>query len=81
MRVRERDEPYMTSEWKKAIRTKRKFAKLRSKYQTEESGELMRKWRNNATRIRRKAIKQYRRRDEKIAEPTQDPSSELLHRF
>ena len=61
MRVRERDEPYMTSEWKEAIRTKRKYAKLHSRYQTEESGELMRKWRNNATRIRRKAIKQYRR--------------------
>ena len=59
MRVREKDVPYITTEWKQAIRKKRKSAKRHKKLQTEESLNEMRKWRNAATRIRRKAIKNY----------------------
>ena len=59
MRVREKDVPYITAEWKQAIRMKRKFAKRHKKLQTEESLAEMRKWRNAATRIRRRAIRKY----------------------
>lgn len=59
MRVREKDAPYITAEWKEAIRKKRKFAKRHKRLQTEESLEKMRYWRNTATRLRRRAIKNY----------------------
>eukprot|EP00794_Sanderia_malayensis_P018501 gene18501-20356_t len=59
MRVRERDVPYMTTEWKKAIRKKRKYAREFSKNRSDENLALKRKWRNEATRQRRKAIKEY----------------------
>lgn len=59
MRVRESDAPYLTREWKVAIRMKRKYSKRHTKLQTEESDQLRRKWRNRATRLRRNAIKQY----------------------
>ena len=58
-RVREKYIPYMTPEWKQAIRDKRKFAILFAKNRTPESFELKRKYRNIATRERRKAIKTY----------------------
>ena len=44
---------------KEAIRKKRKYAKKFSQSKTKENVELMKKWRNNATRLRRKAIKNY----------------------
>ena len=52
-RVKERkiDVPYMTGEWKEAIRKKRKYAKKFSKSKTKENMELMKKWRNIATRL------------------------------
>ena len=56
MRVREKDEPYMTLEWKKAIRKKRRYAK---QYALKKTKELRTKWRNQATRERRLAIKAY----------------------
>ncbi|CAB4042704.1 Hypothetical predicted protein, partial [Paramuricea clavata] len=59
MRVRAKDVPYITAEWKQAIRKKRKFAKRHKKLQTEESLAELRKWRNAATRIRRRAIRKY----------------------
>ena len=59
MRVRERDVPYMTTEWKKAIRKKRKYAREFSKNRNDENLALKRKWRNEATRQRRIAIKEY----------------------
>lgn len=59
MRVREHDVPYMSKEWKKAIREKRKAAKLYAKNSTVENWELKRKLRNKATRLRRKAIRNY----------------------
>ena len=57
MRVREKDVPYITAEWKQAIRKKRKFAKRHKILQTEERLAEMRKWINAATRIRRRAIR------------------------
>ena len=59
MRVRARDVPYMTTEWKNAIRAKRKYARRFHKKPTQENRELKNKWRNESTRLRRKAIKQY----------------------
>ncbi|PFX24171.1 hypothetical protein AWC38_SpisGene11235 [Stylophora pistillata] len=58
-RVREKDVPYMTPTWKKAIRNKRKHAILFAKNRTPENMELKRKYRNIATRERRKAIMEY----------------------
>lgn len=54
-RVREKDIPYMTPEWKQAIRDKRKFAVQFAKDRSLENFELKRKYRNIATRERRKA--------------------------
>ena len=62
MRVRKIDVPYMTKEWKDAIRKKRKFAKKFAKNQTEENRFTKNKWRNIATKCRRKAIKDYWKR-------------------
>ena len=59
MRVRKNDVPYTNTEWKAAIRKKRKFAKKFSKDRTTESWELMKTRRNRATRLRRMAIKDY----------------------
>ena len=59
MRVREKYIPYMNSEWKKAIRMKRKYAQKYAKHRTPENWELKRVWRNIATNERRKAIKAY----------------------
>lgn len=60
MRVRAVDVPYMTLEWKKAIRKKKKrYAKRYARKPTEENRELMKTWRNNATRLRRREIKEY----------------------
>ena len=59
MRVRKSDVPYMNAEWKAAIRKKRKYAKKFSKDRNSETWELMKKWRNQATRLRRRAIKDY----------------------
>ena len=58
-RVREVDVPYMTVEWKNAIRNKRKYAQLYAKNKTLENFELKKKFRNIASKIRRKAIKEY----------------------
>ena len=59
MRVRAVYVPYMTLEWKKAIRKKGRYAKRYARNPTEENRELMKTWRNNATRLRRRAIKEY----------------------
>ena len=58
-RVREIDVPYMTLEWKNAIRRKRKYAQLYAKNKTTENYELKKKYRNLATKERRKAIKEF----------------------
>ena len=49
----------MTLEWKKALREKRKYAIKSAKDRTAENFELKRKYRNIATRERRKAIRAY----------------------
>ena len=59
-RVRGKEIPYMTPEWKKAIRDKRKFVIKFAKERTEENFALnLKKYRNIATRERRKAIRAY----------------------
>ena len=58
-RVREIDVPYMTLEWKNAIRRKRKYAQLYAKNKTTENYELHKKYRNLATKECRKAIKEF----------------------
>ena len=50
------DVPYMTLEWKKAIRKNGRHVKGYARNPTEENRELIKKWRNNATRLRRRAI-------------------------
>ncbi|XP_020620324.1 uncharacterized protein LOC110058075 [Orbicella faveolata] len=59
MKARAKDVPYMTSAWKTAIRAKRRFSKRFSQSETPENFELKRKWRNEATRQRRIAIRNY----------------------
>lgn len=71
MRVRKRDVPYMTAEWKMAIRRKRRSAKRYNKNKTEENWEIMKAWRNKATRLRRIAIRDYWRQPS--AESKRDP--------
>ena len=56
--LRAHNVPYMTREWKNAIKAKRRFSKKFSKNPTPENFELKRKWRNEATKERRKAIRQ-----------------------
>ena len=50
MRVRQVDVPYMTMEWKQAIRRKRKYAKKYARNKTNENWELKKKWQNEATK-------------------------------
>ena len=59
MKVRQQDVPYMTVEWKQAIRAKRKAAKRYDKHKTKENWDRKNKLRNECTRIRRRSIKQY----------------------
>ena len=71
--MRENDVPYMTSDWKKAIRKKRLFVKLYAKGKTEENFELKRKYRNLATKECKKVIKQFwKMKSEKIRENPRD---------
>eukprot|EP00794_Sanderia_malayensis_P014557 gene14557-16059_t len=56
MRVREKDVPYMTSE---SIRQKRKFVKIYARERTAENWELKKKHRNETTRQRNNAKKDY----------------------
>jgi len=56
MRVRKRDVPFLTAEWKMAIRMKCRSAKRYNKNKTEENREIMKAWRNKATRLRRIAV-------------------------
>ena len=59
MRVRERDVPYMTSEWKKAIRKRRKALRKYHKTKNPDDWDIQNKLRNEATRLRRKSIKEF----------------------
>ena len=73
MRFRKVDVPYMTPEWKRAIKMKRKFAKQCAQSRTEENWELKRIWRNKATNYRRKAIEEYwkQKADDLKAKPSE----------
>ena len=57
MRFRKVDVPYMTIEWKKAIKPKRPYARQYANNRTEENCELKRKWKNEATKFRRRAMR------------------------
>ena len=59
MRVRDKDVPYMTLEWKSAIRAKRKANAKYLKNKTPETWKLRRKTRNEATKQRRIVIENY----------------------
>lgn len=59
MTVRDKDVSYMTSEWKSAIRAKRKANAKYLKNKTPVTWELRHKPRNEATKQRRIAIKNY----------------------
>ena len=70
-RVREINVPYMTLDWKNAIRRKRKYAQLYAKNKTAENYELKKKYRNLATKKRRKAIEEFWKK--KTADLKQNP--------
>ena len=59
MRVRDGDVAYMTTEWKEAIRRRRKALRRFHKTKAQEDWELHKKLRNEATRLRRKSIKDF----------------------
>ena len=81
MRVREKDVPYMTAEWKRAIKNKRKYGQVCPKLRSPENWENKRKWGNLATKERRKAIKEYWERKTEEIKKTQNNSSKLLNPF
>ena len=58
-RVRERDVCFMSKEWKAAIRNKRNYAIQFAKDRIPENFELKKRYRNIATRERRKALAAY----------------------
>ena len=59
MKVGRHNTPYMTDEWKRAIRTKQKAFKLYRRNKNLENWESLRILRNNCIRLRRKAIREY----------------------
>ena len=59
MKVFRHDTPYMTDEWKRAIRAKRKVFKRYQRNKNLENWESLRILRNNCIRLRRKAIHEY----------------------
>ena len=59
MRVREKEVPYMTNQWKSAIRAKRKANDKYFRNKTPENWEFQCKARKKATKQRGIAIKQY----------------------
>ena len=62
MKVRAQDVLYMNRTWKKAIRMKKRYARKYTASPTEENHKQMKKWRNEATNLRRKAMKEYWKR-------------------
>ena len=59
MRVRGKDVPYMTTEWKNAIRARRRATMRYRKTKAPEDWELQRKLGNETTRLGRNAIRDY----------------------
>ena len=59
MRVRTKDVPYMTTNWKNAIRAKRKALANYYRDKSNFNWDKLRKCLNEATRQRRRAIKSY----------------------
>ena len=56
MRVRDQDVPHLTLEWKEAIRARRRAARLYRKTNAPDDWVKLKKLRNEATRLQRKAI-------------------------
>lgn len=56
MRVKPQDVPYMSRQWKNAIRAKRKAARKYQKKLARENWENKHTLRNEATRLRRKKV-------------------------
>ena len=59
MRVRAKDVPYMTTNWKNAIRAKRRALATYQNDKSDSNWDALHIWRNEATRQRRIAIKSY----------------------
>ena len=59
MRVRAKDVPYMTTNWKNTIRAKRRALATYQNDKSDSNWDALRIWRNEATRQRRIAIKSY----------------------
>lgn len=59
MRVRAKDVPYMTTNWKHAIRAKRRALATYQNDKSDSNWDALHIWRNEATRHRRIAIKSY----------------------
>ena len=78
MRVRSVDVPYMTTSWKSAIRAKRRATSNYYKDKSAHNWEVKQRCRNEATRQRRIAIKQYWK---KKAEDLKRNSKEFFKTF
>ena len=73
MRVRDHDVPFMISEWKEAIQARRRAARRYRRTNAPEDLINLKKFRNEATRLRRKAIKSYwKTKAEDLKNKTQD---------
>ena len=59
MRFKDKDVPYITKQWRNAIKERRKYAKHYAKNKTEDNWRLKTKYRNITTSERRRAIKKY----------------------
>ena len=57
MRVRAKNVPYMTTNWKNTIRAKRRALATYQNDKSDSNWDELRKWRNEATRQRWIAIK------------------------
>ena len=79
MKVRDNDVPYMTMDWKNAIRAKRRFSKMYSKNPTQENLEQKRKWRNEATKQRKIALKAYWKNVSNSIKSDRENSTRLSH--
>ena len=73
--------PYMNRNWKKAIMMKKRFAKRYTASPTEENLKKMKKWRNEATKLRRKARKEYSKRKAEDFRTSPGNSIKLLSPF
>lgn len=74
--MRAKDVPYMTEEWKPAIRMKRTFSEKFAKNPTDENLQLKKSWRNIASKLRRQSLKYYWKK--KTEEMNHDPRQSFM---